>query len=74
MEGGGLGMTWRDAIRMNPAQVVFLLSSEEQAKADARRRNMAFSGKTASDLREENQRRMADLRKRFAGVESKDEV
>lgn len=74
MEGGGLGMAWRDAIRMNPAQVVFLLSSEEQAKTDARRRNMAFSGKTPSDLREENQRRMADLRKRFAGVESKDEV
>ena len=67
-------MQWQDAIRMNPRQVLFLLTPEDQAKNAARNRNMRAAGKTPSGLTTEHRKRMAELRKRYANVDSKDQL
>lgn len=74
VEGGGLGMQWQDAIRMNPAIVMFLLQDKQDAENAARRRNYAASGKTGRETAMSWREAMRLRRLKFAGVESRDEL
>lgn len=67
-------MQWQDAIRMNPAIVMFLLQDKQAAEAGARRRNMAAFGKTGRDVADDWREAMKRRRLKFTGVENRDEL
>lgn len=74
VENGGYGMRWSDAIRLGPTQALFIMQTREQAEAAATQRNRKLNGLTTKEHADLQRARMKEIRKRYTGVETRQEL
>lgn len=74
VENGGYGMRWSDAIRLGPTQALFIMQTKEQAEAAATQRNRKLNGLDVQEHANLQRARMKELRKRYTGVETRQEL